>query len=88
MSLRRVNLRESERIRGRNGSVGTERIRSGDVSEALTKVLREETRLPRAPISGKGKDLEEKRQWFVKIEQSEWLGRSRQSSEEGKSGWY
>ena len=43
MSSRRVGLRESKRIRGRNGSVGVERIRSGDVSEALTEVLREET---------------------------------------------
>ncbi|XP_013617700.1 PREDICTED: uncharacterized protein LOC106324247 [Brassica oleracea var. oleracea] len=57
MSLRRVNPRESERVRSQNGGVGAERIRSGDVSEALTGVLREETRLPRAPIGGEGKDL-------------------------------
>ena len=57
MSSRRVSFRESERIRGRNGSVGVERIHSGDVSEALIEVLREEIRLPRAPVSGEGKDL-------------------------------
>ncbi|KAF3531708.1 hypothetical protein DY000_02039811 [Brassica cretica] len=57
MSSRRVNSRESERVRGRNGSVGAERIRSGDVSEVLTEVLREETRLSRHPASGEGKDL-------------------------------
>ncbi|KAF3552838.1 hypothetical protein F2Q69_00016339 [Brassica cretica] len=57
MSSRRVSLRESERIRGRNGSVGVERIHSGDVSEALIEVLCEEIRLPRAPVSGEGKDL-------------------------------
>ena len=57
MSSRRVNSRESERVRGRNGSVGTERICSGDVSEVLTEVLREETRLSRPPASGEGKDL-------------------------------
>ena len=32
-------------------------LRSGDVIEGLTEVLREETRLPRAPASGEGKDL-------------------------------
>ncbi|KAF3544227.1 hypothetical protein DY000_02007507 [Brassica cretica] len=32
-------------------------FRSGDVIEGLTEVLREETRLPRAPASGEGKDL-------------------------------
>ena len=41
MSSRRVNLHASERIRGWNGSVGIERIRSGDVSKTLTEVLRE-----------------------------------------------
>ncbi|KAF2589445.1 hypothetical protein F2Q70_00038426 [Brassica cretica] len=57
MSSRRVNSCESERVRGQNGSVGAEQICSGDVSEALTEVLREEIRLPRAPASGEGKDL-------------------------------
>ncbi|KAF3572915.1 hypothetical protein F2Q69_00058659 [Brassica cretica] len=57
MSSRRVNSCESERVRGQNGSVGAEQICSGDVSGALTEVLREEIRLPRAPASGEGKDL-------------------------------
>ncbi|KAF3569964.1 hypothetical protein F2Q69_00060452 [Brassica cretica] len=39
------------------GSINAECIRSGDVSEALTKVLREETRLPRASAQ-EVKDLE------------------------------
>ncbi|KAF3562367.1 hypothetical protein DY000_02016909 [Brassica cretica] len=39
------------------GSVSAEHIRSGDVSKALTEVLREETRLPRASPQ-EGKDLE------------------------------
>ncbi|KAF2576076.1 hypothetical protein F2Q70_00002601 [Brassica cretica] len=55
MGSRRTNPRESERIRNRAGGVSAERIRSGDVSEALTEVLREETRLSRAsPQEGKG----------------------------------
>ncbi|KAF3495995.1 hypothetical protein DY000_02052831 [Brassica cretica] len=65
-----MNSRESERVRGRNGSVGAERIRSGDVSEALTKVLRKDTRVPHGGS------------W--ELEQSEWLGGARPSSEEGK----
>ena len=52
-----MNSRESEWVRSQNGSVGAERIRSGDVSEALTEVFREETRLSRTPASGEGKDL-------------------------------
>ncbi|KAF3536854.1 hypothetical protein F2Q69_00023736 [Brassica cretica] len=41
------------------GGVNAERIRSGDVSEALTEVLREETRLPRASSQeGKGPEGE------------------------------
>ncbi|KAF2598043.1 hypothetical protein F2Q68_00010090 [Brassica cretica] len=36
---------------------GAKQIRSGDVSEALTEVLREETRLPRSPAIREGKDL-------------------------------
>ena len=35
-----MGLRESERIRGRSGSVGVEQICFGDVSEALTVVVR------------------------------------------------
>ncbi|KAL0733818.1 hypothetical protein Bca4012_010028 [Brassica carinata] len=42
-----MNSRDSERTRNRAGSVGSERICSGDVSEALTEVPHEETRLPR-----------------------------------------
>ncbi|KAF3526281.1 hypothetical protein F2Q69_00048139 [Brassica cretica] len=57
ISSRRVGLRESERVRGRNGSVVVERTCSGDVSGLVTEVLRKETRLPRAPVSGEGKDL-------------------------------
>ena len=53
-----MNPRDSERARHRASGVGSERIRSGDVSEALTEVLREETRPP--PDSsfkeGKGTD--------------------------------
>ena len=57
MASRRTTLRDSERIQTRAGSVNMERIRSGDVSEALTEVFREETRLSRTPASGEGKDL-------------------------------
>ncbi|KAF2550829.1 hypothetical protein F2Q68_00034415 [Brassica cretica] len=45
MGSRRSNPRDSDRVRTRTGSANSERIRSGDVSEALTEVLREETRL-------------------------------------------
>ena len=58
MSSRRVGLRNSERVRGQNGNVGAEQIRFGDVSEALTELLHEETRLLRATISGEGKEIE------------------------------
>ena len=47
LASRRSNPRDSDRARTRTGSVNAERIRSGDVSEALTEVLREETRLLR-----------------------------------------
>lgn len=57
MASRRTNPRESKRILSRAGSVSAERIRSGDVSEALTEVLREDTRLPRTSPQ-EGKDLE------------------------------
>ena len=55
--MRRSNPRDSDRMRTRTGSVNVERIRSRDVSEALTEVLREETRLPRASTQ-EVKDLE------------------------------
>ncbi|KAF3522459.1 hypothetical protein F2Q69_00046393 [Brassica cretica] len=48
MASRRSNPHDSDRVQTRTGSVNTEHIRSGDVSEALTEVLREETRHPRA----------------------------------------
>ena len=57
MTSRRSNSRDSDRVRTRTGSANAERIRSGDVSEALTEVLREETRLPRASTQ-EVKDLE------------------------------
>ncbi|KAF3544450.1 hypothetical protein DY000_02009260 [Brassica cretica] len=57
MASRRLNPRDSDRARTRTGSVNAERIRSGDVNEALTEVLREETRLPRASTQ-EVKDLE------------------------------
>ncbi|KAF3509805.1 hypothetical protein F2Q69_00009817 [Brassica cretica] len=40
MSLRRSNPCDSDRVRTRTGSANAERIRSEDVSEALTEVLR------------------------------------------------
>ncbi|KAF3513738.1 hypothetical protein F2Q69_00008771 [Brassica cretica] len=57
MASRRLNPRDSDRARTRTGSVNAERIRSGDVNEALTEVLREETRLSRASTQ-EVKDLE------------------------------
>ncbi|KAF2604453.1 hypothetical protein F2Q70_00026432 [Brassica cretica] len=57
MASRRMTVRESERIQNRAGGVSAKRIRSGDVSKALTEVLREETRLPQASPQ-EGKDLE------------------------------
>ncbi|KAL0758927.1 hypothetical protein Bca101_075077 [Brassica carinata] len=57
MASTRSNPRDSDRVQTRTGSVNAERIRSGDVSEALTEVLREETRLPRASTQ-EVKDLE------------------------------
>uniref|UniRef100_M4FIR1 Uncharacterized protein n=1 Tax=Brassica campestris TaxID=3711 RepID=M4FIR1_BRACM len=48
MALRRSNLRDSDKAQTRTGNVNAEHIRSGDVSEALTEVFREETQLPRA----------------------------------------
>ncbi|KAF3546061.1 hypothetical protein DY000_02006924 [Brassica cretica] len=58
MSSRRMNSRDSERVQNRNGNVGMERISSGNVSEALTEVFREEIRLPRAPDGGGLYELE------------------------------
>lgn len=57
MVSRRSNPRESDRVRTRTGSANEEHIRSRDVSEALTEVLREDTRLPRISIR-EAKDLE------------------------------
>ncbi|KAF2546074.1 hypothetical protein F2Q70_00021431 [Brassica cretica] len=44
---RKPSSRESKRIHSRSGVGGSDRIHYGDVSDALTEVLREETRLPR-----------------------------------------
>lgn len=44
---RRTSSRECERIWSKGGVGGSERIRSGDVSDAFKEVLRENTRLPR-----------------------------------------
>ncbi|KAF2546549.1 hypothetical protein F2Q70_00022601 [Brassica cretica] len=52
MTSRRSNSRYSDRVRTRTGSANAERIQSGDVSDALTEVLREETRLPRLQPKG------------------------------------
>ncbi|KAF3588541.1 hypothetical protein F2Q69_00032235 [Brassica cretica] len=52
MTSKRSNSRDSDRVRTRTGSANVERIRSGDVSDALTEVLREETQLPRPSTQG------------------------------------
>ncbi|KAF3576475.1 hypothetical protein DY000_02031641 [Brassica cretica] len=52
MTSRRSNSRDSNRVRTRTGSANAERIRSGDVSDALTEVLREETQLLRPSTQG------------------------------------
>ncbi|KAF3525890.1 hypothetical protein F2Q69_00023560 [Brassica cretica] len=57
MASRRSNPRDSDRVRTRTGSANAEHIRSGDLSEALTEVLREETRLLRTSTQ-EAKDLE------------------------------
>ncbi|KAF3522463.1 hypothetical protein F2Q69_00046396 [Brassica cretica] len=57
MASRRSNPLDSDRVQTQTCSINAERIRSGDVSEALTEVLREETRLPRASVQ-EVKDLE------------------------------
>ena len=86
MASRRMNIRESERIRNRAGGVSAEHIRSGDVSEALTEVLREETRLPRAsPQEGKG--LEDEKSAARTKSSSPTGSEGRSSSEEGENEW-
>ena len=52
MISRRSNSRDSDTVQTRTGVANADRIRSGDVSDALTKVLREETRLPRSSSQG------------------------------------
>ncbi|KAF3592917.1 hypothetical protein DY000_02023491 [Brassica cretica] len=49
---RGVDLYKAARVRTRTCVANTERIRSGDASDALTEVLREETRLPRSSSQG------------------------------------
>ncbi|KAL0796501.1 hypothetical protein Bca101_067878 [Brassica carinata] len=61
MASRRANSRDSDRTRNRTGGVSLERIRSGDVSEALTEVLCEETRLPRESSFKEGKEVDGKK---------------------------
>ncbi|KAL0885998.1 hypothetical protein Bca101_009981 [Brassica carinata] len=56
-----MNLRDSEKVRHRAGGVGSERIRFGDVSEALTEVLREDIRFPRESSSKDGRRVEGKK---------------------------
>ncbi|KAF2575555.1 hypothetical protein F2Q70_00004078 [Brassica cretica] len=57
MASRSSNPCDSDRAQTRTGSANVEHIQSGDVSEALTEVLCEETRLPRASTQ-EAKDLE------------------------------
>ncbi|KAF2608289.1 hypothetical protein F2Q68_00042965 [Brassica cretica] len=57
MASGKLNPRGSDRVRTRTGSANAEHIRSGEESEALTEVLREETRLPRISTQ-EDKDLE------------------------------
>ncbi|KAF3570547.1 hypothetical protein F2Q69_00058620 [Brassica cretica] len=52
MTSRRSNSRDSDRVQTRTDSANAERIRSGDVSDALTEVLCEETQLPRPSTQG------------------------------------
>ncbi|KAF3488123.1 hypothetical protein F2Q69_00054474 [Brassica cretica] len=52
MTSKRSNSRDSDRVRTRTGIVNAERIRSRDVSDALTEVLREGTQLPRPSTQG------------------------------------
>ena len=86
MASRRSNPHDSDRVRTRTGSANVERIRSGDVSEALTEVLREETRLPRAsPQEGKG--LEDEKSSARTKSSSPTGSEGRSSSEEGENEW-
>ncbi|KAF3602635.1 hypothetical protein F2Q69_00036377 [Brassica cretica] len=57
MASKRSNPRDSDRVRTRTGGANAERFRTEDVSEALTEVLREETRLMQAS-NQEAKDLE------------------------------
>ncbi|KAF2600943.1 hypothetical protein F2Q68_00008708 [Brassica cretica] len=52
MTSRRSNSRDSDRVRTRTSSANSDRIRSGDVSDALTEVLREEIPLTRPSTQG------------------------------------
>ncbi|KAF3504951.1 hypothetical protein F2Q69_00044662 [Brassica cretica] len=52
MTSRRSNTRNSDRVRTRTGVANAERIRSGDVSDTLTEVLREDPRIPRSSSQG------------------------------------
>ncbi|KAF2577834.1 hypothetical protein F2Q68_00002498 [Brassica cretica] len=52
MTSRRSNSRDSDRVQTQTSSANVDRIRSGDVSGALTEVLREETPLPRPSTQG------------------------------------
>ncbi|KAF3550735.1 hypothetical protein DY000_02003404 [Brassica cretica] len=52
MTSRRSNSRDSDRVQTQTSSANVDRIRSGDVSDALTEVLREETPLPRPSTQG------------------------------------
>ncbi|KAF2596291.1 hypothetical protein F2Q68_00008166 [Brassica cretica] len=47
-----LNVFSTDKVRTRTGVANAERIRSGDVSDTLTEVLREETRLPRSSSQG------------------------------------
>ncbi|KAG2281373.1 hypothetical protein Bca52824_052593 [Brassica carinata] len=52
MTSRRSNSRDSDRVRTRTSSANSDRIRSGDVSDALTEVLREVIPLTRPSTQG------------------------------------
>ena len=52
MTSRRSNSRDSDRVQTQTSSANVDRIRSGDVSDALTEVLHEETPLPRPSTQG------------------------------------
>lgn len=56
MSTRKIpTFRDSERNISRGSVGGSSRICSGDVSDSLTKILREETRLPIDPQTVDGR---------------------------------